>query len=447
MKSSKKYFGTDGIRARVGEFPITIEFLPKLGWAIGRVLGAEPGAKVVIGKDTRISGYMIESALQAGLLAAGTRVFLLGPIPTSAIAYFTRTLRANVGIVISASHNSYEDNGLKFFSKEGYKLSDEIENKIENQLDRPIDNILSKNLGKAQRVHDAAGRYIEFCKSSVPHHTSFKNIKVVVDCANGATYHIAPNVFMELDANVIPINTTPNGMNINLHCGSIYPEAVRYAVLHNNADIGIAFDGDGDRVIMVDDKGEILDGDDILYILVKELLHRKKAFGGVVGTYMSNVGLEIALGDLQVPFTRVPVGDQNIIHALREKKWELGGEPSGHIIYLGTNTTGDGIIAALQVLQFMLITGKSLHELKQGLKKYPQKVVKIPYTKKIDLNHADIEKAKEENEQKLGVNGRVLIRYSGTERVIRLMVEGENLGIVEEVILTLREVIAGLVRI
>lgn len=443
MKNPKKYFGTDGIRGCVGNPPITVDFLLKIGWAVGRVLANKKNPKVVIGKDTRISGYMIESALQSGLSAAGTNILQLGPMPTSAIAYLTRTLRADLGIVISASHNPYQDNGVKFFNAEGYKIPDSLAKAIETELEMPITTVHSRALGKAFRVKDAVGRYIEYCKSTVPHKTNFMNLKIVIDCANGATYHVAPNIFKELGAEVIPIHVTPNGKNINVHCGSTHPEVLQRAVLGKKADLGIAFDGDGDRIIMVDEKGEIVDGDELLYIITKGLITCNRFTGGVAMTYMSNLGLELALNELQVPSCRVPVGDQNITNALLERNWLLGGEPSGHIVFLPVSTTGDGIIAGLQVLQTIISSGKTLNELKHCIIKFPNKTVNIPYQTghKIDLNQADIQDQINRVKSTLGKRGRVLLRYSGTEPLIRVMVEGEHPEVVNHLIEELCEVI------
>lgn len=427
MKTTSKFFGTDGIRGHVGEFPITADFLLKIGWAVGTVLAVENEAKVLIGKDTRISGYMIESALEAGLSAAGANIYLLGPIPTSAIAYLTRTLRAQIGIVISASHNPYDDNGIKFFSSEGYKTTEAFEQAIENLLDQNITTANSQRLGKAWRVDDASGRYIEFCKSSVAHHTNLTGLKLVIDCANGATYNIAPHVFRELGATVIELGVTPNGLNINENSGSNYPQVLQACVLAEKADVGIAFDGDGDRVIMVDHTGEILDGDELLYVITKGLLIAERFTGGVVGTQMTNMGLVVALEELNIPFIRVPVGDQHVIQGLIEKNWLLGGESSGHIVYLPVTTTADGIISALQVLQAMHVSGKSLHDLKQGMQKFPQRLINLPHNgQRIDLTQADMTKVIQQAEKNLGRHGRILLRYSGTEPVIRIMVEGEN---------------------
>lgn len=444
MNQSQKLFGTDGIRGTVGHYPITADSLLKLGWAIGMVLSTTTGGKVLIGKDTRISGYMIESAFQAGLSAAGTNIYLLGPMPTPAIAYLTRAFRADIGIVISASHNPYDDNGIKFFTSEGYKISSQVEKDIEHWFSQPIKTSASRLLGKVWRIEDAQGRYIEFCKSTVPHNTTLKHLKIVIDCANGATYHIAPHVFSELGVEVIAINVSPNGLNINDKCGSMHPEAVRQRVLEEKANLGIALDGDGDRLVMVDEKGEVLDGDELIYIIAKSLLTSKHLTGGVIGTHMSNMGLEVALNELGIHFMRVAVGDQNIIEGLTQKNWLLGGEASGHVIYLNTTTTADGIITALQVLQAMHNSGASLHELKQGMKKFPQCIINIPYTgERIDLNQPEIAKITREAETKLGKKGRVLVRFSGTEPLIRIMVEGEDGNLVTSLAKALEHAIKG----
>lgn len=427
-----KYFGTDGIRGLVGQFPITVDFVLKLGWAVGQVLKSRGGDRVVIGKDTRISGYMFESALEAGLSAAGINIFLLGPIPTPAIAYLTGTLRAQLGIVISASHNPYEDNGIKFFSDAGMKLNDDFEQKIEELIDQPLVTVETAQVGKVYRVDDAHGRYIEYCKSALPHYTNFKSLKIVLDCANGATYSVAPNVFRELQADVINIYSHPNGTNINHHCGSTHPEFLQSRVMKEQADLGIAFDGDGDRVIMVDHLGEIVDGDELLYILAKRKLKTKQLQGGVIGTVMSNMGLEVALQELNIPFKRVKVGDKNIITALLEEKWKLGGETSGHIICLDATPTGDGIISALQVLRTMQDENKKLHELKKGMSKYPQVIKNFPCTDgDAIIANESIQKAIASAEVTLQGKGRILLRPSGTEPVIRLMIEGEHKDIVE----------------
>jgi phosphoglucosamine mutase len=424
----RKFFGTDGIRGRVGENPITAEFVLKLGWAVGKVLAREGSSKVLIGKDTRISGYMFESALEAGLSAAGVNIHLLGPMPTPAIAYLTRTLRAQAGIVISASHNPYYDNGIKFFSEDGSKLPDEIEFAIEAELDRPIRTVDSAKLGKASRVVDASGRYIEFCKSTVPAHTSFKGIKIVMDCANGATYHVAPNVFRELGAEVQEINVNPDGLNINEHCGTTHPDFLRKIVMAEQADVGIAFDGDGDRLLMVDRCGTLVDGDDLLFIIAKNFVGQKCLRGGVVGTVMSNLGLEMGLKSLGVDFARSQVGDRYVLEELKKRDWRLGGESSGHIIWLEATTTGDGIISALQVLAMMKQTGLNLLELKNGMTKYPQVLlnVRLKNSHPNFLQQPKIQNALREVEAELSGNGRVLLRPSGTEPLVRIMVEGEN---------------------
>ena len=365
----KKYFGTDGIRGKVGEYPITADFMLKLGWATGRVFAREGSGFVLVGKDTRISGYMFESALEAGLSAAGVDTKLLGPMPTPGIAYLTRTLRAKAGIVISASHNPYYDNGIKFFSVNGTKLADELEHEIEDYLDAPMTTIDSSRLGKAKRVEDAQGRYIEFCKASVAPQLNFRNLRIVVDCANGATYNIAPHVFSELGAEVISLAVEPNGLNINDDCGATKPEKLAAKVLQTGADVGIALDGDGDRIIMVDHLGETVDGDELIFIIAKSRLEEGKLFGPVIGTLMSNLGMEHALSAMGVPLFRAKVGDRYVMEMLAEKQGMLGGEGSGHIICLDKTTTGDGIVAALQVLAEMRRTGKTLHELKFGMKK------------------------------------------------------------------------------
>ncbi|WP_019864232.1 phosphoglucosamine mutase [Methylovulum miyakonense] len=424
---TKKYFGTDGIRGKVGEPPITADFLLKLGWATGRVFANERHDFVLVGKDTRISGYMFESALEAGLTAAGVDTRLLGPMPTPGIAYLTRTLRAQAGIVISASHNPYYDNGVKFFSVQGTKLPDDIEKEIEHYMDSPMTTVDSAHLGKAKRLEDAAGRYIEYCKASVPTRLDFDHMKIVVDCAHGATYHIAPHVFSEIGAEVISIGVQPNGLNINDNCGATKPEMLAATVLANHADLGIALDGDGDRLIMVDHKGEIVDGDELIYIIAKSRLSSGQMAGPVVGTLMTNLGMEHALAQLGIPLLRAKVGDRYVMELLTKHNGILGGENSGHIICLDKTTTGDGIIAALQVLAEMQYSGQSLHELKSGMQKYPQILINIKTAKKVNLDHYDgIQQAVKAVENKLGDKGRVLLRTSGTEPLIRVMVEGEQ---------------------
>jgi len=426
---SRKYFGTDGIRGRVGEGPINPEFVLKLGWAAGRVLGGGQGGKVLIGKDTRISGYMFESALEAGLTAAGVGTRLLGPMPTPGIAYLTRTLHANAGIVISASHNPHHDNGIKFFSSDGSKLPDAVEHEIESMLEQSMDTVSSENLGKAKRIEDARGRYIEFCKSTIPSSMSFKGMKIVVDCAHGATYHIAPDVFEEVGADVVAIGVSPDGLNINDGVGATKPQALAEAVLEHNADLGIALDGDGDRLIMVDDQGQIRDGDEILYVLASSRRRAGQMVGDLVGTLMTNLGLEVALRELGVGLARANVGDRYILERLQAEGWVLGGEPSGHIICLDRTTTGDGIVSALQVLAEIHTSGKSLRELCDGMSKFPQELINV------DLGNArasELMQAKpildavEAVENEMGDEGRVLLRPSGTEPLIRVMVEGRD---------------------
>ena len=442
----RKYFGTDGIRGKVGEFPVTADFLLKLGWAAGRVFASEGNGFVLVGKDTRISGYMFESALEAGLSAAGVDTRMLGPMPTPGVAYLTRTLRAKAGIVISASHNPYYDNGVKFFSVQGTKLPDDIEEKIEHYIDSPMTTVESSELGKAKRVVDASGRYIEFCKASIPTRFDFTGMKVVVDCANGATYHIAPHVFSEVGAEVIVIGAEPNGLNINDECGATKPQKLVAAVLANQADIGIALDGDGDRLIMVDHKGEIVDGDELLYVIAKSRLSVGQLSGHVVGTLMTNLGMEHGLKRLGVNLLRAKVGDRYVLEMMTEHNSLLGGEGSGHIICLDKTTTGDGIIAALQIMAEMHDTGKSLTELKSGMQKYPQVLINIKTGGAIDIdNDIVLQKAVSTVENKLGNKGRVLLRASGTEPLIRVMVEGESESLVNNLAQELAEVVKKLI--
>jgi len=433
MVNTRKYFGTDGIRGHVGASLINPEFVLKLGWAAGTVLSRGNGGKVLIGKDTRISGYMLESALEAGLSAAGIDIHLLGPMPTPAIAYLTRTFRAQAGIVISASHNPYYDNGIKFFSIHGTKISVAIEQAIELQLEQPMSTVDSAQLGKAVRVEDAPGRYVEFCKSTVPNSLSLAGMKIVVDCAHGATYHVAPHVFRELGCKVIVLGADPNGLNINESVGSTHPHILRRHVLAEEAHLGIAFDGDGDRVIMVDHKGEIVDGDELLFIMARDYKQKGQLSGGVVGTIMSNFGFERAIKDLGIDFIRSQVGDRYVMEQLKQSGWMLGGEASGHIVHLGLTTTGDGIISALQVLRIMIETGLSLNELRSGMTKMPQVLINIPVARPFAVEkHAQIQLALTRVESKLGKAGRVLLRASGTEPVIRVMVEGEDNALVAE---------------
>ena len=443
---SRKYFGTDGIRGRVGDYPVTAEFMLKLGWAAGRVLGGNRGDRVIIGKDTRISGYMFESALEAGLSAAGVDVRLLGPMPTPAIAYLTRTLHACAGIVISASHNAYADNGIKFFSSEGTKLPDAVELAIEAELDKDMVTVESDRLGKAERVSDAAGRYIEFCKSTIPLTLSLKGLKIVVDCANGATYHVAPCVFDELGADVITIGVEPDGLNINQACGSTQPELLQNAVLEHRADLGIALDGDGDRLMMVDHRGELVDGDELLFIIARSRQQEGALKGGVVGTLMSNLGLEHALQSHNIDFVRANVGDRYVLELLQQRNCMIGGESSGHIICLDRTTTGDGIVSALQVLAAMVKSGSTLYELKAGMKKYPQCMINVPVSGKVELNSTPVvQDAVKSAEQRLAGRGRVLLRPSGTEPLVRVMVEGEDAQQVSEEADQLASVVAAAV--
>ncbi|HSX20080.1 MAG TPA: phosphoglucosamine mutase [Gammaproteobacteria bacterium] len=444
---NKKYFGTDGIRGRVGEGPISPDWFLKLGWAVGKVLSevAPPGSrtKVLIGKDTRISGYMFESALEAGLVAAGTDVHLLGPMPTPGIAYLTRTLQAGAGIVISASHNQHIDNGIKFFSPDGMKLPDTLEQRIEEYVDRQsMTTVESKMLGRAVRIHDAQGRYIEFCKSTFPHDLNLKGLKIVVDCANGAAYNIAPNVFEELGAEVIAIGVDPDGLNINLACGATNTQALVAKVKEAQADIGIALDGDGDRVICIDHTGSVVDGDELLCIIARWYVHSNKHFGGVAGTLMSNYGLELAFEKMGIPFCRTKVGDRFVLEALRQRNWLLGGESSGHILCLDAHSTGDGIIAALRVLAFMITYGETLYDLKQHMQKLPQLLINVPVRQTVDLEHGQIKQALVDAEKRLANTGRVLLRASGTEPLVRVMAEGMDAELVKSVAQDLAETVS-----
>lgn len=424
---SRKYFGTDGIRGRVGEHPITPEFCLRLGWAVGRVFSRSRGGHVLIGKDTRISGYMLESVLESGLVSAGANVSLLGPMPTPAVAYLTRTLRADAGIVISASHNPYYDNGIKFFDEQGNKLADDVELEIENQLEGAMACVQSDGLGKATRIADAAGRYIEFCKATVNRGLRLRGLRVVLDCANGATYHVAPGVFEELGAEIFVMGAAPNGTNINDGCGSTAPSALAAKVLEHGADLGIAFDGDGDRVVMVDAGGEVVDGDELLYIIANHRARQGLLSGGVVGTVMSNLGLERALAADGIPFCRAKVGDRYVLESLKERGWQLGGESSGHIICLDLTTTGDAIVAALQILVAMVEGQRSLRDLRLGMSKLPQAMVNVRVQDpRGRAGAAGVRRAVEAASQRLAGRGRVLLRPSGTEPVIRVMVEGED---------------------
>lgn len=426
---SRKYFGTDGIRGRVGDAPVTPDFMLKLGWATGKVFASEDGTKptVVIGKDTRVSGYMLESALQAGLVAAGANVKLLGPLPTPGIALLTRTQKADAGIVISASHNPYFDNGIKFFNGQGSKLSDELELQIEAMIDSPMETVDSEQLGKASRIVDAAGRYVEYCKSTFPDDLSLKGMKLVIDCAHGATYHIAPAVFEELGATTVLIGATPDGYNINDGVGSTEPAALQARVVEEVADIGIAFDGDGDRLQMVNAKGQLLTGDDVLYVLAMHRLANGDSDAGIVGTLMTNMGLELALEAGGLRLARAKVGDRYVKELMVAEGWSLGGESSGHIICGDLSTTGDGVIAALQVLAAVRASEKSLEALASGFNPLPQVLVNVRISKGFDLSaHPAIAEACRRVESELEGRGRLLLRPSGTEPVIRVMVEGDD---------------------
>ena len=425
--ANRKYFGTDGVRGKVGTYPITPDFALKLGWAAGKVLASQGSKMVLIGKDTRISGYMLESALEAGLAAAGLSAAFTGPMPTPAIAYLTRTFRAEAGIVISASHNPYYDNGIKFFSAKGTKLPDEIEEAIEAMLEQPMDCVESAELGKASRINDAAGRYIEFCKGTFPAHLGLEGYKIVVDCANGATYHIAPNVLRELGAEVIEIGTDPNGLNINEKCGATDVTALQAKVVETKADVGLAYDGDGDRIMMGDHLGNKVDGDQILFIIAREALRSGQLKGGVVGTLMSNMSLEIALKMLGVPFLRANVGDRYVLEKMVENDWTLGGENSGHIIIADKNTTGDGIVASLAVLAAMAQHKLSLNELASAVKLVPQVLINVRFAGGDNPLESDsVKSVAADVEKRLEGKGRILLRKSGTEPLIRVMVECQD---------------------
>lgn len=424
----KKYFGTDGIRGTVGEYPITPDFMLKLGWAAGRVFAQETSNRnVLIGKDTRISGYMFEAALEAGLAAAGVNTQLLGPMPTPAVAYLARTFRAQAGIVISASHNPYYDNGIKFFGSDGMKLPDEIEYRIEEQLEVPMNTVDSSRIGKASRISDAAGRYIEFCKGTIPSRMDFSGVKIVVDCAHGSTYHIAPYVFQEVGVKLSRIGVQPDGLNINDGVGATKPEKLAQAVREQGADYGVALDGDGDRLIMVDHKGEIVDGDELLYIIARSRLNTDSLRGPVIGTQMTNLGMERALSKMGVELKRAAVGDRYVMEMMLQYDSLLGGEGSGHIICRDRTTTGDGIVSALQVMAEMWKSGKTLHELKKGMEKYPQVLVNVKTKDKVNIeSYPSVLKIKSDVERALNGSGRVLLRASGTEPLIRVMVEGPD---------------------
>ncbi len=443
----KKYFGTDGIRGAVGEYPITPDFMLKLGWATGKVFARQGHGrgkgKVLIGKDTRISGYMFEAALEAGLSSAGVNINMLGPMPTPAVAYLTRTFGAQAGIVISASHNPHQDNGIKFFSSEGTKLDDSVEEAIEAALEHDFEIVQSSEIGKATRIVDAAGRYIEFCKSTYKSQAKLNGLKIVVDCANGATYHIAPNVFQELGAKVTVIGNTPDGFNINDNCGSTKPNRLAAEVVRQQADLGIAFDGDGDRVVMVDHTGALVDGDELLFIIASHKFRNSGGARGVVGTQMSNLGLENALKEKGIDFVRAKVGDRYVMAEMQSRNWLYGGESSGHIICLDATSTGDGIVSALQVLAAMQTNGKSLFEIKSGMTKYPQTMINVRIGNREQLsNNATIHTAVRDAEATLGGKGRVLLRPSGTEPVVRVMVEGIDGTLVKRLATELSEVVA-----
>ena len=431
--ANRKYFGTDGVRGKVGTYPITPDFALKLGWAAGKVLASQGSKMVLIGKDTRISGYMLESALEAGLAAAGLSAAFTGPMPTPAIAYLTRTFRAEAGIVISASHNPYYDNGIKFFSAKGTKLPDEIEEAIEAMLEQPMDCVESAELGKASRINDAAGRYIEFCKGTFPAHLGLEGYKIVVDCANGATYHIAPNVLRELGAEVIEMGTDPNGLNINEKCGATDVTALQAKVVETKADVGLAYDGDGDRIMMVDHLGNKVDGDQILFIIAREALRSGQLKGGVVGTLMSNMSLEIALKMLGVPFLRANVGDRYVLEKMVENDWTLGGENSGHIIIADKNTTGDGIVASLAVLAAMAQHKLSLNELASAVKLFPQVLINVRFAGGENPLESDaVKSVATDVEKRLEGKGRILLRKSGTEPLIRVMVECQDATLAQQ---------------
>ena len=441
---ARKYFGTDGIRGTVGQHPITADFMLKLGYAAGKVLTRDTKVKkrVLIGKDTRVSGYMFEAALESGLIAAGVNVDMLGPMPTPAIAYLTRAFRASAGIVISASHNPVADNGIKFFSADGYKLPDEVELEIERLIDEPLTTNDSFNLGKARRISDATGRYVEFCKGSLPSQFNLTGFKIVLDCANGATYNAAPKVFKELGAKVITMANEPNGFNINDHCGSTYMEGVCARVVEEKADFGIALDGDGDRVLFSDANGEVVDGDELIYIIAQHRHQSAMGCNGVAGTLMSNLGMELALKDLGIPFLRTKVGDRYVVEALKENGWSLGGEGSGHVLCSDLNTTGDGIVAALQVIRAISDSGKTLAELKTGMQKFPQIMINVRLSKKVDIsNNSAINSAVADAEKKLAGRGRVLLRPSGTEPLIRVMAEGDDQALVEQQVQDIAKVV------
>lgn len=438
---TRKYFGTDGIRGTVGQFPITPDFVLKLGWAVGKVMAARGGSKILIGKDTRISGYMFESALEAGLSAAGVDVLLLGPLPTPAIAYMTTTLSAQAGIVISASHNPYTDNGIKFFGPNGRKLNDDIEREIERVIDQEMTVVDADRIGKVRRIDDARGRYIEFAKSTAPG-LSLKGLKIVVDAANGAAYHIAPDVLEELGADVVSLATTPDGFNINRDCGSTYPQTLQRKVVEERADLGIALDGDADRLVMVDHTGQLVDGDQLLYLIAQDRHSRNMLRGGVVGTLMSNLGLELALKALNIPFVRAKVGDRYVIEELDRHGWWVGGESSGHLICLDCVTTGDATVAAVQVLAALKHRGQSLADAASAMTLMPQVMINVRGDNRHGIaEHPSVAAAINEAKHRLGSRGRLLLRPSGTEPLVRVMVEGQDADEVKDVCERLADVV------
>ena len=446
---SKKYFGTDGVRGRVGEPPITPELILRLGHAAGRVLAAQsahrPGETpaVLIGKDTRISGYLMEAALESGLSAAGVDVYLSGPLPTPAVAYLTRALRLSAGIVISASHNPFEDNGIKFFSAAGTKLPDAVEHAIERAMDEPITCVASKDLGKAFRVNDAAGRYIEFCKSTFPNELDLKGLKIVVDCAHGAAYHVAPPVFHELGAEVIAVGNEPDGININAKVGATYPRTLQAAVVEHGADLGIALDGDGDRLVMVDAEGRAYDGDQLLYVIALDYWRRGVITGGIVGTLMSNLGFEQALTRRGIAFARAAVGDRYVLELMQQKKWMIGGENSGHIICLDKHTTGDAIVAALAVLRALREQNATLDAVTSDAPLFPQRLINVPIRRGFEWGASDaIQRAERDAVAALDGSGRVLLRPSGTESVLRVMVEARDADVADRCAQGIAEVVA-----
>ena len=440
----RNFFGTDGIRGRVGKFPITADFVLKLGWAVGRLLNRSSSSKkrVLIGKDTRVSGYMFESALEAGLISAGVEVGMLGPMPTPAIAYLTRALRASAGIVISASHNPYYDNGIKFFGADGYKFSEEVEVEVERILELDQKTMDSDSLGKAYRITDADGRYVEFCKSTLPLGHNLNGLRIVVDCAHGATYSVAPKVFKELGADVIQMGTSPDGFNINSGCGSTDIGALQNEVITARADLGVALDGDGDRVLMVDHKGVVVDGDELLYVIASHRASKSVGCSGVVGTLMTNMGVEIALRNKRIPFERAKVGDRYVVQKLIKNNWNLGGESSGHILCRDINTSGDGIVGALQVIRALSETGVSLSEATSSVSKLPQRVINVAAKKDVDLeSNPYVIQVLKHAEKELNGFGRVLLRPSGTEPFIRVMVEGEGNELVDKLVHEIAEVV------